>query len=183
MTQKVKTDAGFLLSLSLAILLIPLKWLLSWLLAAVVHELAHLLAMRCFRCKAVGMRIGICGARIDGEPLPDWAAFLCAAAGPSASLCLVFLARWLPHVAICGFIHGIFNLLPLYPMDGRHMLDRLLSGMKHADVIIAVVRIAVSTVLILCGIWLFRMSLGPLPLLAAALVIWNDRKNTLQKRD
>jgi hypothetical protein len=47
-------------------------------------------------------------------------------AGPAGSFLLLFVARWLPLVAICGFIQGSYNLLPLGTMDGGRVVACLL---------------------------------------------------------
>ena len=52
---------------------------------------------------------------------------LCALAGPFGSLLLALLLRHVPELAICGLIQGVYNLLPLYPLDGGRALRCLFS--------------------------------------------------------
>ena len=108
------------------ILLLPLDWLLAAVFAAAVHELGHLAAIKAFVRHPVSVSVGMLGATIHTGPLTNKAEFLCAAAGPSASLMLLFLCRLFPKLALCGLIQGLFNLLPLYPLDGGRMLFCLL---------------------------------------------------------
>lgn len=104
------------------ILLLPLDWLLAAVFAAAMHELGHLAAIKAFVRRPVFISIGMLGASIYTGPLNNKEEFLCAAAGPSASLMLLFLCRLFPKVALCGLVQGMFNLIPLYPLDGGRML-------------------------------------------------------------
>ena len=104
------------------ILLLPLDWLLAAVFAAAVHELGHLAAIKAFVRHPVSVSVGMLGATIHTGPLTNKAEFLCAAAGPSASLMLLFLCRLFPKLALCGMVQGMFNLMPLYPFDGGRML-------------------------------------------------------------
>lgn len=104
------------------ILLLPLDWLLAALLAAAVHELGHLAAIHAFGGHLEFISIGGLGTQICTGPLANRTEFLCAAAGPIASLLLLFPCRLFPKLALCGLIQGMFNLIPLRPMDGGRML-------------------------------------------------------------
>lgn len=104
------------------ILLLPLDWLIAALLAAAVHELGHLAAIRIFGVHLESVSIGAAGARICTAPLDGRTEFFCAAAGPAASLLLLSLCHFFPKLAICGMVQGMFNLIPVHPMDGGRML-------------------------------------------------------------
>ena len=51
---------------------------------------------------------------------------LAAAAGPVGSLSLMLMGRFFPRLALCGLVQGLFNLLPIYPLDGGRILRRAL---------------------------------------------------------
>ena len=104
------------------ILLLPLDWLLAAVFAAAVHEFGHLAAIKLLDGQPVSISLGFLGAKIHTGPLTNKAEFLCAAAGPCASLALLFLSRLFPKLALCGMVQGMFNLIPLYPLDGGRML-------------------------------------------------------------
>lgn len=108
------------------LLLLPLDWLLSAITAALVHEGCHLLAVRLFGGRIFVIRIGIGGCVIESGEL-EWIYSLFAIlAGPVGSLSLLAFRRFLPKIAVCGMIQGLFNLLPVLPLDGGRILQLLL---------------------------------------------------------
>lgn len=124
------------------ILLLPLDWLLAAVFAAAVHEFGHLAAIKLLDGQPVSISLGFLGAKIHTGPLTNKAEFLCAAAGPCASLALLFLCRLFPKLALCGLFQGMFNLIPLYPLDGGRILFCLLRWFcpRGAERIFSIVR-------------------------------------------
>ena len=185
MRTKIEVDGVFWILLAMSVILIPIKWIFAWVIAAVIHELCHLLATMCFRCPVDKIKICAAGTKIQTGPLTAFAGFICEAAGPIGSLLLLLLAKWMPTMAICGFFQGVFNLLPFYPLDGRRIIERITVGCLPAAYAIkaaVVIQYTVAIVIFLGAFWLLYMGCGPFPLLIVMLLIWNDRKNTLQKR-
>lgn len=124
--MKVQISAGALIFAALMLLLLPLKWVAAAFLAAAVHELFHLGAVYLTGGRISGICIGSRGAVMSPNELRPLQEFLCTIAGPVGSFSLLLFARWMPRVAICGLLHGIYNLLPLLPLDGGRILDCLL---------------------------------------------------------
>ena len=120
--RMIRFQPSALILMAALILLLPLDWLLAAMFAAALHELGHLTAIRAFGGYPVSVSVGMLGATIHTGPLTNKAEFLCAAAGPCASLTLIFLCRLFPKLALCGMVQGMFNLMPLYPFDGGRML-------------------------------------------------------------
>lgn len=110
------------------LLLLPLPWVLAAAAAAAVHELCHLGAVRALGGRVDSLTVGPAGAVMKASIPGRGRALLAAAAGPVGSLLLLALFRIAPRVAVCGLIQGLFNLLPLYPLDGGRMLRTALSG-------------------------------------------------------
>ena len=130
--------------LALACLVVPLDWFISAVMAACFHELCHILAVLCLKGRLYGIRIGNFGTILDAAPMEPVSELICILAGPAGSLLLWTLSQWSPKLALCGLIQGMFNLLPVYPLDGgralfclmellwtRDMAVRLCDGVRH----------------------------------------------------
>ncbi|MGM9605354.1 MAG: metalloprotease [Faecousia sp.] len=101
---------------------IPLRWIFAAFLAALAHELGHYWAVRLLGGTVSGADISIHGARMEVFPMSPGRELLCVLAGPVVSFSLLALAHFFPRIAICGLIQGIYNLLPIYPLDGGKAL-------------------------------------------------------------
>ena len=115
---KLTCTDSFLPYLALLVLVLPLRILGALALAAACHELFHLLALRAFGYRVGEICLGIFGARIKTGPLLPVHEILCALAGPLGGLSLLLFARWMPLAALFGLAQSIFNLIPIYPLDG-----------------------------------------------------------------
>ena len=124
----IEITPWFYVGLSVAVMLIPLPWVLSWLLAALIHEGFHCVAVflageriEYIKFDLFGMQLRTVFSKISNEVLS-------ALAGPLGSAVLILFARWLPRVALCAFIQAAGNLIPLYPLDGGRAAQGILRG-------------------------------------------------------
>ena len=66
--------------------------------------------------------MGAFGASIETGYMTPAAELLCAAAGPIGSISMLLTIRKFPILGLLGLAQGIFNLLPIYPLDGGRIL-------------------------------------------------------------
>ncbi len=104
------------------LLTLPMPWLFAAVFAAGIHELCHFAVLYLVGGRMYRIQIGIGGAAMDTELPNRTGELLCAAAGPMGSLLLFSLYHRFPRLAICAGIQGIFNLIPVYPLDGGRIL-------------------------------------------------------------
>lgn len=174
----VQTDGGFLILLALMLLLLPLQWVLAAVLAGCFHEGCHYLAIRLLGGRVYGLRLGSGGAKMEVEYLPPAKELIAALAGPIGSALLVVLVKWMPRLAICGFAHCVFNLLPLFPLDGGRALHGLFGlcspkgrGEQAFSAFQQMLLWCLGAVCILAA---FKW--GILPAIFGMMVIWRQRK-------
>ncbi len=108
-------------------MLLPLSWLLAAILAAAFHEICHWIMIRILTKEAVPLHIFSFGAKLSLPPMSRKRELLCALAGPLGGLSLLLIAKWLPRTSICAAIQSLYNLLPIYPLDGGRAFDCILS--------------------------------------------------------
>ena len=119
---KITVSSGAYLATAAGILMLPLNWLVAWLSAVILHELGHLLALRCCGICVEKIEIGTFGVKITAGPLAPAQEILCAAVGPICSFVLLLFWKSAPILALIGFVQGLFNLIPVYPLDGGRIL-------------------------------------------------------------
>jgi len=184
MGGRIKTDGLFLFLIAVSVIILPLKWLFAWLLAAVIHECCHCLALKCLGHRILRFQIGIGGAKIDTEPMRSRDALICTLAGPAGSFLLLLFLRYFPLIAICGFVQGVYNLLPLTSADGGQAItiaiNRLLPG-KWGRGVLKAIRRTISACLLFSGVCILIFYHKIVPLIVALMIIIKDRKKTLQK--
>ena len=169
MGSKVHLEPRFCVIAAAAILLIPLEWLGAWTVAVCVHELCHVVMLMLMGVPVRQIVIGADGTKICTQSMSPSKELLCALAGPAGSFSLLLLARWMPLVAICGFVQGCYNLLPLNSMDGGRIVScllRLFCGQSVAGKVEGIIEWCAVAVLFLLSLYcLLCLHLGLLPLI------------------
>lgn len=171
---------------ALSLLLIPWQWLAAWIFAIAFHELFHYMVL-CFSGHSVAsLQIGLRGAEMETDGLSPVTEVLCAAAGPIASLLLTFLSPVMPRIAVCGFFHFLYNLLPLYPQDGGRILRGMMMCFLPPEKATTFEKMTENIVILLLTIvaiyGCLRLSLGLLPIFLVAILVLKIKIPCKQKR-
>lgn len=136
---RVEVSPGFLLLLGVLFWLDEGVGLLVWgLLACVFHELGHIAMAAVLGGRVERLSLTAVGAELHigyGDPLTYGQDSLVALAGPAANLLAGGAAAALGWelAAALTLAVGIFNLLPILPLDGGRIVYGLLAARLDAD--------------------------------------------------
>lgn len=174
--RNFRIEASTCLWWAVLLMILPLRWLMGAFLAATLHEFCHFLAIRAVGGRVSGITASPLGAVMETGPLEPGRELLCALAGPLGGLLPVVMGRFLPVTALFALVQSLFNLLPVYPLDGGralHCAVRILMPHHDADRICS--RIGECCIFTLMGASLAaarRFSLGFGAILPALLLLW-----------
>ena len=160
------------------------SWLLLFWLAAILHELGHLAALRLLRGRVEALRFRLSGAEIcyRGTGISYGGEVLLALAGPGMNLLwaavLALASRWYPEDLLyrfigCHLVLALFNLLPALPLDGGRVLQSALEtrfpleGEGYARRI----SLAVGAVLFLLGLYVLLQKGNPTLFSAGGVIL------------
>lgn len=181
--MSIRISPGAYIGLCALILIFPLKWILSWVSAAVIHEFSHYIVLRWCHVRILSVEISLNGAKIITEPLSIWKECIAALAGPLSGFILILTAQWFPYLAVCAFFQTILNMIPIRMLDGGRIVNcllRLFFSNKLAQQI-SIALEWVSLLLVLCfGIYLsVRYDFGILiPFLSVMFILRRFKTKT-----
>lgn len=169
----------FCIYAALVLLLLPLNWTVSWMAAAVFHELCHWVALVLLKVDIYSVSIGLSGAEIETEHMMTHQEILSALAGPLGGALLVLPVRILPQLAICALIQSLYNFIPIYPLDGGRILRCAVFGLlkhKKAAAICKTAEVAVIVLLAFtAGYALIVYKLGIAPCVLVVLLLLKNK--------
>ena len=125
MRSRISVSGHLLITIAALLLLMPPQWFFAWFIAVSVHELFHCLALLLCNGSIEHIVFDINGAKIQSTALTDIQALICIPAGPIGALLLLLFHRTYPQLALCALIQSIYNLLPIYPLDGGRIVFTL----------------------------------------------------------
>ena len=143
--------------------------------------MSHILVLLALGGKIDSILVSTSGVRINGWLPGSVREIISILAGPAGSLLLIFFYPVLPELSVCAGIQGLFNLLPIYPLDGGRIRKHLPG--KTSRILFT----AVLSALILIGYRIFIRYLFPLSpkqlLFFAAVVLFAVIRNTPCKEE
>ncbi len=140
--KKIKIGTSFIFLIIICIVLGKISLLMNYLFALTFHELAHLfVATKCgYKLKMIKFDIFGISANLE-ERIDDVDNFAINIAGPAMNLllCVVCLIiySFIPNsyqvlnlFCASNFVLAIFNLLPIYPLDGGKIFKNMVKNKK-----------------------------------------------------
>ena len=160
--HKIKITPGFFLLLGGSLLLGAGEVLPLVALAALLHEIGHLLPLSLFGVHVEEIYFTAFGVEIQADTryLPYWKDIICTLAGPLANILSAFvLSRMVGDYLFAGanLLQGCFNLLPLAELDGARALHLFLSWLidpVRADRICCVVEFLCALLFVILSLYL-----------------------------
>jgi stage IV sporulation protein FB len=158
---RTEISAGFFLVLAVLIYLDTRRVIMLFILASLLHEAAHMLAIRAAGGRQVKIRLTALGAEIEIESfteIPHLQQLMIFLSGPAVNIILAFASSEAGKLFSCRELYvlaginltvGLFNLLPAKMLDGGNALRVLcLAVFGHQTAIPEVLHIATIVFLI-----------------------------------
>lgn len=182
---KFSVKADFCILLSLSMFVIPLQWLIGWLIAAAIHETFHILAIGLFRIKILSITLRASGAVIESESMTPFCECICALAGPVGGLAALLLLRVSPEIALCAMLQSLYNLLPVYPLDGGRALKNLIACIWGEQISSRLSKTITGIIVVFlsCIGGYISLFYSPVALMPTVLLVIVFCKNSLQYRE
>lgn len=179
--KQLYVEPGFCIFAAVLLMVLPVSWILAAFAAGLWHELFHIAAIICVNGHVEKIRINVGGAEIETQLSGGFSEIIVALAGPAGSFLLLILYKHFTKLAVCGLVHGLYNMLPIYPMDGGRALSCFLALLfpDSADRIMKIIQCTVTAMLFLTaiyGIIICKVGIWPIFVVYITTVPWIRRK-------
>ena len=141
--KKFKISISFFVLIIFCLIFKNFLLLLNYLIALTIHEMSHILVAYTKGYKLKKIKLDMFGMSVDlDSPLDDKDNFSVNIAGPISNLlvCLLCLAcysiipssfHFLNTFCISNLTLAIFNLIPIYPLDGGKIFYKFIDNKKY----------------------------------------------------
>ncbi len=120
---RIEASIGFWTFLCVLYYFNPANSFFPFLMSAGLHECGHIVALRFSKLKIHSLRFTAGGVILETSPLSYRHELVVSLAGPTVNVLLLFLtARSYPLFALVNLCLLLYNMLPLYPLDGGRAL-------------------------------------------------------------
>lgn len=181
MKSKFNVSAGAILMLSALYFFGGMKSVCAVILAASVHELGHIIAIKMFggkirslRFDASGLCMSYCGLDSAVKELVS------LVTGPLFGLALAYAASYygntlsnnlLRETAGISMMFSVFNLLPALPLDGGRALFCMINGRHRAENVLDKSGMITGLLLVFSGLYFLGNEKGAALLISGCLVL------------
>ena len=175
--NKLRIRPSFLFVISFAAYFgnpVMLGWLL---LAAALHEWGHLLAASCIGMPVRRLTLDFTGGNMECyRKTTSYAQdLLLCLSGPAVNFLFVTLSmllHWNPVFLSAHLLLGVFNLMPVLPLDGGRAVFAFLSGIWGpftAGRVMSILSVVTASVVVAFGVWVTTQQGGTPNLLILGL--------------
>lgn len=178
--MKIKIKPSFFLLMIFVIALRQLEQFFILIMLVFLHELCHMITAAFYGAKCNEIIVtpaGLC-AKIDIENLSLFQKLVVLFSGPVFNIVFGLLIGSLPSIAL-----GIFNLLPVYPLDGGkitgYTMGYFFGTLRSNRYNVAISKI-ISLGLLALGIFQSALYFGNISLVIIAIFILKSNKNKRQ---
>ena len=127
MNNTIQISPVVYLHLALLLLILPIQYIVCFLLAGLIHEMGHFVALKIMKVPIYQFCVTVSGAVIETGETTALQELLCSIAGPFAGMMTCMLGSIFPLLAVCAFVQTAYNLIPLYPLDGGRICQAFLA--------------------------------------------------------
>lgn len=184
--RRLEVRPGFVFFACCLYYLFPGDIVLLFFIFSALHELGHLAALSICRVQVYRVSLGAFGAIIKTGTMGHWQEAICALAGPFMNLFSFWaLHRGFPAAAFLSLLLGLYNLLPVFPLDGGVALRALLSlwlPLHLVDILSGIIGLMTLGAL---GVWMAVFLPGRAPLLFFAFLLFHiarERKSRYNRK-
>lgn len=176
MNNKIQIHPSLCIGICVSLFLLPIPWLFSWIIAALIHEVGHIISLKILQVPIHRITADINGTYIETGFLPPCAEFVCALAGPlSGFVCFIVFLKLFPLLAVCGLVQSLYNLLPYPNYDGGRILSVVLNRFLSARTALFAYRgitICSTAVLLFLGLYFWLvLKLGLIALIICMIPV------------
>lgn len=135
--KKLNVTVGYSFLLTLCLFLLTDSgegWAAVMLFSIAIHEMAHWLAMKAFGVEVESIRFSAFGIDLHRSPRTQtcyWRDIIIYACGPLVNFLVFYIGRYYFYgefwfqTAVFNLVIGLFNCIPIVPLDGGQILSLL----------------------------------------------------------
>lgn len=166
--KKFQVSASFFILVALCLVTKNFLILINYFCALILHELAHFFVASSKGYKLKQARLSMCGLIINlDEEVEDKDKFIINIAGPSFNILLAVCCMamywlvpksyyYLNNFCLANLALAVFNLIPIYPLDGGKIVHSMFKNKKHFNVFNNILRfslIGLFIILFICSVF------------------------------